>query len=80
MIDDIEAGKLINTASLDPSSGSLPYGVVSNHDDAVTGFHTGAQGQVVFDLLNPCADGSRRLHLSWAQIRDTFYDWEYVRV
>jgi hypothetical protein len=49
-----------------PSHGSLPYGVVSNHYYAVTGY---AKGK--FDLLNPHAggatyapDGARTLQLS----------------
>jgi hypothetical protein len=82
LIQDINAGKLIALASDAPASGSLPYGVLSNHYYAVVGYHHNAKGQVVFDLLNPYADGgsdgARVLHLTWSELKATFSDWETV--
>jgi hypothetical protein len=79
LISAIQAGDLIVLASDDPK-GSLPYGVVKNHYYAVTGYANGK-----FDLLNPYADeatykpdGARTLQLTWAQLQQTFSDWEYV--
>jgi hypothetical protein len=80
LIADIQAGDLIVLASDNPSSGSLPDGVVSNHYYAVTGYVDGK-----FDLLNPYADGAtytpdgaQALELTWKQLEATFSDWEYV--
>jgi hypothetical protein len=80
LIDDIKAGDLIVLGSDNPSQGSLPYGVVSNHYYAVTGYADGK-----FELLNPYADGAtyrpdgaRTLTLTWKQLEATFSDWEHV--
>jgi hypothetical protein len=75
----LDAGKLIVLGS--DSSGSLPYGVVSNHYYMLVGYHTNASGEVVFDLMNPYAhgyDGQRMLHLTWLELTATFSDWEDV--
>jgi hypothetical protein len=80
LINAIDAHEKIALGSDDPASGTLPDGVLANHYYAVTGYHTNAANQVVFDVLNPYADGTgaRTLSLTWQQLQGDFADWEYV--